>query len=256
MCSQLDAAQHDGALCSRFMRLVCTVYSQLVVVQCQRAYWSSVHVVKVYTSYPQHACTVYSFTDACCRDDLEQVRILADQCRRREKLRKRALSTWQQQMQSLLQHAVTLDQQLLHPTPPSASPKQLSPSKALASQSSHKKQPNGKPGHSRGAGSKQALQLAAEIADATENAQAKFEHDMALSLQLTKGVADQAVKLHHVKIVRADSGQPGTSADVAEPSEEPAQTDEVLGHVSVCSSVCLYVCLSVCQSITHEHHSC
>ncbi|KAL0045735.1 hypothetical protein WJX82_003086 [Trebouxia sp. C0006] len=63
------------------------------------------------------------------RDDLEQVRILADQCRRREKLRKRALASWQQNMHLLLQQAATLDHQLLASSSPSTSAKQVSPSK-------------------------------------------------------------------------------------------------------------------------------
>ena len=173
-----------------------------------------------------------------CRDDLEQVRILADQCRRREKLRKRALATWQQDMYALLQHAIALDQQMLDPLAPSSSAKQLSASK-IPKHMSTKKQPSSKQGgHGKATSSKQGLQLAAEIADATENAQTKFEHDMRLSLQLTNSVADEAAKLHHVKIVRASSSQLG-SADVAGPSEQPTQNDKV------CACVCLSLCLFV-----------
>ncbi len=176
------------------------------------------------------------------RDDLEQVRILADQCRRREKLRKRALASWQQNMHFLLQQAVTLDHQLLAPSSPSTSAKQVSPSKPVKPVSS-KAQSGSKHGHNKGTSSKQAKQLAAEIADASENAQAKLAHDMALSLQLTRGVADEAAKLHHVKIIRAHSGQqPGSSNGDVGPSEEAVPSGEV------CASICLLesdVCLSV-----------
>ena len=153
----------------------------------------------------------------CGRDDLEQVRILADQCRRREKLRKRALASWQQDMHDLLQQAITLDHHMLGTSGLSPSAKQA---KLTADQASHKQSGSSKAGHSKAANSKQALQLAAEVADATENAQAKFEHDMALSLQLTKGVAEEAAKLHHVKIVRAESSQAAEeAADEAGPSD-------------------------------------
>ena len=178
-----------------------------------------------------------------CRDDLEQVRILADQCRRREKLRKRALATWQQDMYALLQHAIALDQQILDPLATSSSAKQLSASK-FPKHMSTKKPPSSKQGgHGKPTSSKQGQQLAAEIADATENAQTKFEHDMRLSLQLTNSVADEAAKLHHVKIVRASSSQLGSSADVAGPSEQPTQGDKV------CACVCLSFCLFV-----HQRH--
>ena len=158
------------------------------------------------------------------RDDLEQVRILADQCRRREKLRKRALATWQQNMQALLQQAITFDQQLLgtaHPSPPG---KQTVAGAATIEQSS-KKRSGSKASHSKGAKGKQERQLAAEIADATEKAQAKFEHDMALSLQLTNGVAEEAGKLHHMKIVRAELNQPEADLNVAGPSEATADAE-------------------------------
>ena len=153
----------------------------------------------------------------CNRDDLEQVRILADQCRRREKLRKRALTAWQQDMHALLQQAISLDHRLLGTSDLSPAAKQA---KLTAKQASHKPPSSSKAGHSKAANSKQAQQLAAEVADATENAQAKFEHDMALSLQLTRGVAEEAAKLHHVKIVRAESSQAAEEgADVAGPSD-------------------------------------
>ncbi|KAL0040967.1 hypothetical protein WJX77_000497 [Trebouxia sp. C0004] len=161
------------------------------------------------------------------RDDLEQVRILADQCRRREKLRKRALASWQQNMHVLLQQAVSLDQQLLASSSPSTSAKQVSPSKS-AKPLFGKAQSGKKHSHSKGTGSKQAKQLAAEIADASENAQAKLAHDMALSLQLTRGVADEAAKLHHVKIIRAHSGQPRSSNGAVGPSDEAGPSGQ--GH--------------------------
>ena len=157
-----------------------------------------------------------------CRDDLEQVRILADQCRRREKLRKRGLATWQQDMQGLLLQAITLDQQLLGTSETSSPAKAAHAGKLTAAQGS-KKQPGSKGSHSKAAQSKQLLQLVAEIADATENAQAKFEHDMALSLQLTNGVADEAAKLHRVKIVRAESSHSDADADDSELPSEAAQ---------------------------------
>jgi len=175
------------------------------------------------------------------RDDLEQVRILADQCRRREKLRKRALASWQQNMHVLLQQAVSLDQQLLASSSPSTSAKQVSPWKPVKPLFI-KAQSGSKHGHSKGSSSKQAKQLAAEIADASENAQAKLAHDMALSLQLTRGVADEAAKLHHVKIIRACPGQPRSSNGAVGPSEEAVPSGEV------CASNCLLesvVCLSV-----------
>lgn len=188
-----------------------------------------------------------------CRDDLEQVRILADQCRRREKLRKRALASWQQNMHVLLQQAVSLDQQLLASSSPITSAKQVSPSKPMKPVLS-KAQSGSRPGHSKGtACSKQAKQLAAEIADASENAPAKLAHDMALSLQLTRGVADEAAKLHHVKIIRAHSGQPGSSNGAAGPSEEAVPSGEV------CASICLLesvVCLSVCLSVSGHSPKC
>ena len=180
------------------------------------------------------------------RDDLEQVRILADQCRRREKLRKRALASWQQNMHLLLQQAVTLDQQLLASSSPSTSAKQGSSSKP-AKLLSIKAQSGSKHGHSKGTGSKQAKQLAAEIADASENAQAKLAHDMALSLQLTHGVADEAAKLHHVKIIRAHSGQLSSSNGAVGPSKEAVPSGEVcdsitcLSQTSVCLSVHVHV---------------
>ena len=171
------------------------------------------------------------------RDDLEQVRILADQCRRREKLRKRALASWQQNMHLLLQQAATLDHQLLASSSPSTSAKQVSPSKP-AKPLFTKAQSGSKHGHNKGtASSKQAKQLAAEIADANENAQAKLAHDMALSLQLTRGVADEAAKLHHVKIIRAHSGQPGSSNGAVGPTEEAVPSGEV------CPSICLLLLL-------------
>ena len=157
-----------------------------------------------------------------CRDDLEQVRILADQCRRREKLRKRGLATWNQDMQGLLQQAIALDQELLGP-PASDSPSKGPHAGKLTAGPGSKRQTGSKGSHSKAAHSKQVLQLAAEIADATENAQAKFEHDMALSLQLTNSVADEAAKLHHVKIVRAESSHSEADADAAGPSSEAAQ---------------------------------
>ena len=147
------------------------------------------------------------------------MRILADQCRRREKLRKRALASWQQDMNGLLQQAIALDHQLLATPSISPSAKQ---SKLTADQTSHKQSASSKAAHSKQASSKQALQLAAEVSDATENAQAKFEHDMALSLQLTKGVAEEAAKLHHVKIVRAESSQ---AAEEAANTAGPSETD-------------------------------
>ena len=137
------------------------------------------------------------------------MRILADQCRRREKLRKRALTTWQQDMSALLQQAITLDHNLLGTPDPRPAAKQA---KLTADQASHKQPGSNRASHSKAALGNQALQLAAEVADATENAQAKFEHDMALSLQLTKGVAEEAAKLHHVKIVRAESSQAAEEA--------------------------------------------
>ncbi len=176
------------------------------------------------------------------RDDLEQVRILADQCRRREKLRKRALASWQQNMHVLLQQAVTLDQQLLASSSPSTSAKQVSPSKPVKPLFS-KAQSGNKHGHSKGTSSKQAKQLAAEIADASENAQAKLAHDMALSLQLTRGVADEAARLHHLKIIRAHSGQPGSSNGAAGPSEEAVPSGEV------CASICLLESV-ICSSVS------
>ena len=136
---------------------------------------------------------------------------MADQCRRREKLRKRALATWQQDMHALLQQAITLDQTLLGSPVTSPSAKQA---KATADQ---KQSGSSKATNSKAGNSKQAVQLAAEVADATENARAKFEHDMALSLQLTKGVAEEAAKLHHVKIVRAEVTE--DPADKAGPSD-------------------------------------
>ena len=148
------------------------------------------------------------------------MRILADQCRRREKLRKRALTSWQQDMHALLQQAITLDHQLLGTAAVSPSAKQAKPT---ADQASHKQSGSSRAGPSKAANSKQALQLAAEVADATGNAQAKFEHDMALSLQLTKGVAEAAARLHHVKIVRAESSQAAEEeADEAGPSDTGA----------------------------------
>ena len=145
------------------------------------------------------------------------MRILADQCRRREKLRKRALTAWQQDMHALLQQAISLDHRLLSTSDPSPSAKQA---KLTADQASHKQPGSSKAGHSKAANSKQAQQLAAEVADATENAQAKFEHDMALSLQLTKAIAEEAAKLHHVKIVRAESSHAAEeAADEAGPSD-------------------------------------
>jgi len=167
---------------------------------------------------------------------------LADQCRRREKLRKRALASWQQNMHLLLQQAVTLDHQLLaSSSSPSTSAKQVSPSKPVKPVSS-KAQSGSKHGHSKGTASKQAKQLAAEIADASENAQAKLAHDMALSLQLTRGVADEAAKLHHVKIIRAHSGQPGSSHGAVGPSEEAVPSGEVCASICSLESV---VCFSV-----------
>lgn len=147
----------------------------------------------------------------CCRDDLEQVRILADQCRRREKLRKRELATWQQDMHALLHQAITLDQTLL------GTPDASSSAKHAKLNADQKQSGGSKATHSKAGNSKQAQQLAAEVADATENARAKFEHDMALSLQLTKGVAEEAAKLHHVKIVRAEATE--EPADKAGPSD-------------------------------------
>ncbi|KAL0043638.1 hypothetical protein WJX79_010663 [Trebouxia sp. C0005] len=44
--------------------------------------------------------------------------------------------------------------------------------------------------------------------------------------QLTRGVADEAAKLHHVKIIRAHSGQPGSSNGAAGPSEEAVPSGE------------------------------
>ena len=117
-------------------------------------------------------------------------------------------------MQALLQQAVALDQRLLSSSLPSSATKQVSPSKTAKSLS-RKATSSGKYGHGKASSNKQALQLAAEVADATENAQAKFEHDMALSLQLTRDVAGEAAKLHHVKIVRADSGQSGSMSNAA-----------------------------------------
>ncbi len=142
-------------------------------------------------------------------------------------------------MHLLLQQAVTLDHQLLaSSSSPSTSAKQVSPSKP-AKPLSIKAQSGSKHGHSKGASSKQAKQLAAEIADANENAQAKLAHDMALSLQLTRGVADEAAKLHHVKIIRAHSGQqPGSSNGAVGPSEEAVPSGEV------CLSICLLLSLS------------
>lgn len=160
------------------------------------------------------------------------MRILADQCRRREKLRKRGLATWQQHMHALLQQAITLDHQLLGTPDASPAAKQSAATKLAAAQTSHRQSGSSRGSHSKAADSKQALQLAAEIADATENAQAKFEHDMALSLQLTKAVAEEAAKLHHVKIVRAESSQAEEAALGAGPPEAkgaghpcPAPTD-------------------------------
>ena len=169
------------------------------------------------------------------------MRILADQCRRREKLRKRALASWQQNMHLLLQQAVTLDHQLLASSSPSTSAKQVSPAKPAKPLFS-KAQTSSKHGHSKGFSSKQAKQLAAEIADASENAQAKLAHDMALSLQLTRGVADEAAKLHHVKIIRAHSGQPGSNNAAVGPSEEAVPSGEVCASICLLESVvCLFV---------------
>ena len=184
------------------------------------------------------------------------MRILADQCRRREKLRKRSLSTWQHDMQALLRQAVALDQQLLASSLPSTSTKQISPSKITKSVSG-KAPSSGKYGHGKASNNKQALQLAAEVADATENAQAKFEHDMALSLQLTRDVAGEAAKLHHVKIVRADSGQSGSMSNaVGLPGDahiaEVLIASDLLHNaytVCVCVRVCMWVCVYACVCV-------
>ena len=151
-----------------------------------------------------------------CRDDLEQVRILADQCRRREKLRKRALASWQQDMRMLHEQAVAMDQQRLHGSDPYSNPSKPLPSAATPKLPPGKKKQQGSgksTAKGKMLGSQQAQQLAADVAEATVNAQAKFEHDMALSLQLTRSVADEAAKLHHVKIVRPDSDCPGAADD-------------------------------------------
>lgn len=153
------------------------------------------------------------------------MRILADQCRRREKLRKRGLAAWQQHMHGLLQQAITLDHQLLGTPNGSPDAKQSAAAKLAAAQTSHRQSGSSRGSHAKAADSKQALQLAAEIADATENAQAKFEHDMALSLQLTKAVAEEAAKLHHVKIVRAESSQAEEATLGAGPSETEGAGD-------------------------------
>ena len=125
-----------------------------------------------------------------CRDDLEQARILADQVQRREKLRKRALISWQQNMRLLAARASALDKQ-------KAGTAASSPSK----------------GHTTSI--KKALSSFDELAESEEEMRGKFQHDMALSLQLTQGVAEEAGKLQHVKIVRAQSSQPLLGSDAA-----------------------------------------
>ena len=137
-----------------------------------------------------------------CRDDLEQARILADQVQRREKLRKRALISWQQNMRLLAARASALDKQ-------KASHTASSPSK----------------GHTLSI--EKALSSFDELAESEEEMRAKFEHDMALSLQLTQGVAEEAGKLQHVKIVRANPGQPQLGSDAAS-----APVGLGLGHVA------------------------
>lgn len=122
-------------------------------------------------------------------------------------------------MHGLLQQAITLDHQLLGTPHASPAAKKSAAAKLAAEQTGHRQSGSSRGSHGKVANSKQAQQLAAEIADATENAQAKFEHDMALSLQLTKAVAEEAAKLHHVKIVRAESSQAEEAAAGAGPSE-------------------------------------
>ena len=195
-----------------------------------------------------------------CRDDLEQVRILADQCRRREKLRKRALASWQQNMRLLHQQAVALDQQRLHglnDAPDRSHLPGLPDSKTPKTAASKKQHSSGKStARGRASGHKQAVQMGADVAEATEDAQAKFEHDMALSLQLTRSVADEATKLHHVKIVKASSGQPaltedlaGADADLARPGAELAGPS-----VDVAGPSGQQVCLSIFFFLLFDMH--
>lgn len=109
---------------------------------------------------------------------------------RREKLRKRAVISWQQNMRLLAARASALDKQ-------KAGTAASSPSK----------------GHTTSI--KKALSSFGELAESEEEMRARFEHDMALSLQLTQGVAEEAGKLQHVKIVRAQSSQPLLGSDAA-----------------------------------------
>lgn len=125
-----------------------------------------------------------------CRDDLEQARILADQVQHREKLRKRAMLSWQQNMRQLAGRAIALDKQKAGSAPPGTS----------------KAQP---------ASVKKALSSFEELAESEDGMRAKFEHDMALSLQLTGSVAEEASKLQHVKIIRAEPSQPTLASDSA-----------------------------------------
>ena len=206
-----------------------------------------------------------------CRGDLEQVRILADQCRRREKLRKRALASWQQDMRTLHDQAIAMDQQRLQGSDASSNPSDALLSAATPKLPSGKKKQQGSSkstAKGKMMGSQQAQQLAADVAEATVNAQAKFEHDMALSLQLTRSVADEAAKLHHVKIVRPDSDILGSADDdAAGPSADMAAGGaDMVGHfgysieinqihfASLQMSVCATlhgVCELVCHSTRH-----
>lgn len=75
---------------------------------------------------------------------------------------------------------------------------------------------------------KKALSSLEDLADAEDGMRAKFEHDMALSLQLTQSVAEEAGKLQHVKIVRAKLSQADLPSEAAELNSSNAQVADAL----------------------------
>lgn len=73
---------------------------------------------------------------------------------------------------------------------------------------------------------KKALSSFSTLTECEQDMRARFEHDMALSMQLTTSVREEAAKLQHVKIVHAELSHPDTASDAHVSDSDPVQASK------------------------------